>query len=96
MFSLIAATIGAGTLTFPYAIHLNGIAWGTILIVFGAIISYYSGMLLVIASNHTSKSKYEDMSLALYGKKMALLTSICNLGCLLGFIMSFIVYVRTI
>ena len=62
IFSLIAATIGAGTLTFPYAIYLNGIGLGVILIVFGAVISYYSGMLLVIASNFTQKNKYEEIS----------------------------------
>ena len=47
IFSLVAATLGAGTLTFGYAIKENGIAWGSILIVFGAAISYYTGMLLV-------------------------------------------------
>ncbi|CDW86898.1 UNKNOWN [Stylonychia lemnae] len=92
VFSLIAATIGAGTLTFPYAIHLNGLILGTVLIVIGAIISYQSGMLIVAASVYTQKSRYEDISLALYGPKMKYLTSICNLGCLLGFIMSFIVF----
>ena len=58
----------------------------------GALTSYYSGMLLVEASNHTMKHKYEDMARALYGKKFAKMTSICNLACLLGFAMSFIVY----
>lgn len=60
MFSLIAATLGAGTLTFPYAIMMNGIAWGTVLVIIGALISYYSGMLLVKCSNYTNKHRYED------------------------------------
>jgi amino acid permease len=51
--SLIAATVGAGTLAFPYSIMQNGIAFGTFLIFMGAVISYYSGMLLVEASNYT-------------------------------------------
>ena len=50
IFSLIAATLGAGTLTFPYAVKENGVIFGTFLILFGAMISYYTGMLLVIAS----------------------------------------------
>ena len=33
------------------------------------------------------------MAYVLYGKKFARLTSFCNLACLLGFAMSFIVYV---
>jgi amino acid permease len=87
VFSLVAATLGAGTLTFPYAIMMNGIAWGTFLVIFGAAISYYTGMLLVICSNHTGRHRYEDMALVLYGKRMAMITSIMNLLCLMGFIM---------
>lgn len=90
--SLIAATVGAGTLAFPYAIMQNGIAFGGILILLGAIISYYSGMLLVEASNYTHRHKYEEMARILHGKNFAKLTSFCNLACLLGFAMSFIVY----
>jgi len=92
--SLIAATVGAGTLAFPYAVMQNGIAWGSFLIFFGALISYYSGMMLVEASIYTKRHKYEDMARILRGKKFAKLTSYCNLACLLGFAMSFIVYVR--
>ena len=72
---------------------INGIGFGTFLIVFGAIISIYAGMLIVKASNYTQRHRYEDMALALYGRKFSILTSICNLICLMGFVMSFIVYV---
>ena len=53
LFSLIAATLGAGTIAFGYSIKENGIVWGSFLIVLGASISYYTGMLLVYASTHT-------------------------------------------
>ena len=89
-----AATLGAGTLTFGYAIKENGIAWGTFLIVFGALISYYTGMLLVKASTFTNRHRYEDIALALYGKRFATFTSVMNLLCLMAFTMSYIVYVR--
>ena len=49
--SLIALTMGAGTLTIPYIISLNGLIFGSFLIVFGALISYYTGMLLVLIAN---------------------------------------------
>ncbi len=94
IFSLVAATLGAGTLTFAYAIKENGIAWGTILIVLGALISYYTGMLLVSASTKTNRHRYEDIALALYGIKFARFTSIMNLLCLMAFIMSYIVYIK--
>ena len=47
VFNLIAATMGAGTITMPYIICRTGIALGTILTIMGAFLSYYSGMLLV-------------------------------------------------
>lgn len=75
---------------------MNGIVWGSALIIIGAIISYYTGMLLVIVSNKTDRHRYEDMAEALYGKKWAMVTSIMNLVCLMSFIMSFIVFVSTL
>mmetsp|Transcript_17105 Transcript_17105/g.12152 ORF Transcript_17105/g.12152 Transcript_17105/m.12152 type:complete len:161 (-) Transcript_17105:1121-1603(-) len=95
VFSLIAATLGAGTLTFPYAVMMNGIGLGCILIVLGACTSYYTGMLLVHCSNYTGRHRYEDIALKLYGSKCRVITSILSLLCLMGFIMSFIVYIKT-
>ena len=90
---MVAATLGAGTLTFPYAVMKNGILLGPLLIILGAAVSYYTGMLLVKCSEHTKKHRYEDYALALYGPRMALATSIINLLTLIGFITSYIVYV---
>lgn len=45
--SLTAATVGAGTLTLPYIISLTGLAFGTMLVIFGAVLSYYTGLLIV-------------------------------------------------
>ncbi len=94
IFSLIAATLGAGTLTFGYAIKVNGIAWGLLLILLGAAISYYTGMLLVKASTHTNRYRYEDIALVLYGERFSKITSVMNLLCLMAFTMSYIVYIK--
>ena len=51
-------------------------------------------MLLVIASTHTNRHRYEDIADALFGKRYARFTSIMNLLCLMAFIMSYIVYVK--
>ena len=67
VFSLIAATLGAGTISFPYAIGQNGIVFGSILIILGAAVSIYTGILLVHCSKFTGKYRYEDYALALYG-----------------------------
>jgi amino acid permease len=94
VFSLIAATLGSGTLCFAYAVMMNGYILGPLLIVFGAMISFYTGMLIVKAAEHTGRTRYEDIALALYGKKWSRVVSYLNLACLIGFTFSYIVYVK--
>ena len=72
----------------------NGYILGPILIVDGALISYYTAMLIVKASEATDRTRYEDIALALFGKRMALATSILNLVCLIGFTFTYVVYVK--
>ena len=95
VFSLIAATLGSGTLTFPYAVMMNGYILGPIFIILGACISYYTGMLIVKCSEITGRTRYEDIALVVYGKKAARITSYLNLICLIGFTFSYIVYIKT-
>jgi len=94
VFSLIAATLGSGTLSFAYAVMMNGYILGPLLIVLGALLSYYTGMLIVKCSVHTERTRYEDIALALFGKEMSIATSILNVVCLIGFTFSYIVYVK--
>ena len=68
IFSLIAATLGSGTISFAYAVQQNGIILGIFIILLGASISYYTGMLLVKVSNKTQCNRYEDFAQKLYGK----------------------------
>ncbi len=93
VFSLIQVTLGAGILTFPYAIMENGVLIGLVLILIGGWISWYSGMLLIQAAEHCGRVRYEDIALVMYGRKMAIATAILNLMALIGFNMSYIVYV---
>jgi amino acid permease len=95
IFSLIAATLGSGTISFPFAIQQNGILLGIILILLGASISYYTGMLLVKVSNRTQCNRYEDFAFKLYGHRCRQITSGLNLACLIGFGISYIVYVKS-
>jgi hypothetical protein len=94
IFSLIAATLGSGTLCFSYAVMMNGYVLGPILIIFGACISFYTGMLIVKCAEHTGRTRYEDIAMALYGKTWSRVTSYLNLICLIGFTFSYIVYVK--
>jgi len=65
------------------------------LILLGAGISYYTGMLLVKVSNRTQCNRYEDFAQKLYGSTMRQVTSALNLACLMGFITSYIVYIKS-
>jgi len=47
VFSTIQVTLGAGILTFPYAIMENGVIWGSFLIFFGGFVSWYVTSLLI-------------------------------------------------
>jgi len=65
------------------------------MIIAGAGLSYYTGMLIVKASVFTGNTRYEDIALALFGKKISRVVSALNLICLVGFVFSYIAYVKT-
>jgi len=73
---------------------MNGYVLGPILIIIGACVSYYTGMLIVRCSERTNRTRYEDIALAIYGKKMSRVTSFLNLTCLMGFTIAYIVYIK--
>jgi len=94
VFSLIAATLGSGTICFAYAVMMNGYILGPLLIIMGACLSYYTGLLIVRCAEHTGRERYEDIALAMFGTKVSKFTSALNLICLMGFTFSYIVYVK--
>lgn len=96
IFSLITAILGAGTITLPYLAANNGIVVAIILILFGAVISYFSGMLLVECAEKVGSDKYEEFAKYCYGNKMAIFTGWCNMCTLLGFVISYIVFIKTL
>ena len=61
----------------------------------GALISYYTGMLIVKVSNRTQCNRYEDFAQKLYGSRCRTITSALNLACLMGFIIAYIVYIKS-
>ena len=92
--SLITATLGAGTIAYPYAIMMNGVLGGSILILVGGALSKYSAMLLVKVSDFTGKEKYDDMALALFNKRMQIFASVMNVMTLLSFVVAYLVIVN--
>jgi len=96
VFSLITAILGSGTITLPYLANNNGIIIAIVLILFGATISYFCGMLLVKCADKVGSDKYEDFAMFCYGRKMALVTGWSNVSTLLGFVVSYIVFIKTL
>lgn len=86
--------MGAGSLSFAYVVMKLGYILGPLLIIMGAIVSYYSGMLIVCASEYTDRTRYEDIVLYIYGSRISRMTSYLNLLCLIGFSMAYVTYVK--
>ena len=80
-----------------FNIQQNGILLGIFLIMLGGWITYYSAMLIVIVANKTKCSRFEDIALSLYGSESncKTLMSVLNLTCLMGYIIAYIVYMKT-
>ena len=62
IFSLIAATLGTGVISFAYAIMKNGYILGPVFVLFGAFLSLYSGMIIVKSVEYTGMSRFEDIA----------------------------------
>ena len=93
--NMVAITMGAGNISLSYVLMKNGYLFGSILILIGGILSYYTGMLIVRCSHFTGKLRYEEISAAIYGPKMGKLTSILMLACQIGAAFSYIVFIKT-
>lgn len=95
-FTLLATTLGSGIITLPYLSAQNGIVFAALLIIFGAIVTYFTGMLLVECAEKIGKYKYENFAEYCWGSKMAKFAGICNVITLLGFVVSYIVFIKTL
>ena len=93
IFSLIIICMGAGTITIPYVFYENGLFLGTLFILFGASLSLYTGFLIAYCAEKTGGASFEEIAYHLYGTKGMKFTSICNLCCNMGFLISYIVLV---
>jgi len=96
VFSLIAACMGAGTLTMPYIVSKTGIVLGPVLILLGAMTTYYSSTLLIRCSEMTKKRSYEEFAYQSFGKRFKTVVSVCNMVSLLGFATAYVALAKTL
>ena len=95
VFSLIIICLGAGTITIPYVFYVNGALLGALFIIVGAAVSFYTGFLIAFCASHTGGASYEEIAKRLYGRDMMRFTSICNITCNVGFLISYIVLFKS-
>ena len=88
--------MGSGTLTFPYIFYANGLVVGSLLIAFGSSISVYTGWLVVKCSQYCEATRYEDIAMKLYGTRCSKFTSVMILLTMLGFVIAYIVLLKTL
>ena len=96
MFSLFAATFDVGIITLPYLAAQNGVGATTILIVYGAVSSYFTSMLLVDWADKIGKTRYQDFAMHCWGPTASKVVGWCNIISFLGFVISYIVFVKTL
>ena len=94
VFTIVILCLGSGTLTVPYVVYANGLYLGTALVLVGASLSYYTGMLIAECSAHFNANRYEDIALKVYGRKTAYFTSFMMLVTMLGFAVAYIVLLK--
>jgi amino acid permease len=88
--------MGAGTLTMPYIVSKTGLLLGPVLILAGALLSYYAGMLIIKCSNITGKQSYEEFAFEAYGKRFSQAVSVCVLISLIGFATAYVALAKTL
>ena len=93
---MVILCLGSGTLTFPYIFYANGLFFGILLIALGAVISVYTGWLIVKCAQYCQATRYEDIAMQLYGKGMSRFTSVMILLTMLGFVIAYIVLLKTL
>lgn len=67
VFALVVCCLGSGMLTIPYAFFSNGFVLGTVFVALGALLSIFTGYLVVYASEKTNGACYEEIALAVMG-----------------------------
>ena len=86
--------LGSGIITMPSIALYNGIGLGAFWIIFGAVICWYSGMLLIRCWEKTGKESYEDFALHSYGSRFSKFASWNTYICLQSFTVSYIVFIK--
>ena len=89
IFALCAVAIGAGVLSLPYVLKINGCVLGTALIIVGAVSGYYSMEMILIRSLDTGSRNFSELAKKAGGKGLTILLQISILSFMFGACVSY-------
>ena len=95
VFALVVCCLGSGMLTIPYSFLENGFALGSGFVLVGAVLSIFTGYLVVYASDKTNGSCYEEIALAVFGPGWQKFTSACMIPTNGGFVLTYYVLFKS-
>ncbi len=81
--------IGAGVLSLPYVLKINGCILGTALIIVGAISGYYSMEMILIRSIESKSRNFSELARKAGGKALTILLQISILSFMFGACVSY-------
>ena len=81
--------IGAGVLSLPYVLTLNGWILGTLLIIIGAVSGYYSMYMILVRSIDTKCKNFSELAKMAGGKPLTILLQISILSFMFGACVSY-------
>lgn len=91
---MIQVIFDTGILTFPYSFKANGVLFAILLLLVSASISWFTGMLLVCAAEHTKQYTFQAIGQALFGRKTMFLCTVLLMTSLLANAISYLVFMR--
>ncbi|MDA9686901.1 amino acid transporter [bacterium] len=84
IFNLVNTTIGAGLLCLPYAMQLNGMVSGAVILCIIAWAAGKSANMLAVCLEHTGAPSYGDLAMSVWGERGKRIVELTNCTCSFG------------
>jgi sodium-coupled neutral amino acid transporter 11 len=96
MFTIFAATTGAGILTLPYALSLAGLYLGAFLFVLGYLVCSFTCSALIQGAFQTKARSFSDLGEICYGKSMRVFIELNLIFNVFGTAVAYLVLIKTL
>jgi sodium-coupled neutral amino acid transporter 11 len=84
IFNLVNTTIGAGLLCLPYAMQLDGMVTGAVILCIIAWAAGKSANMLAVCLDHTGAPSYGDLAMSVWGQRGKRIVELTNCTCSFG------------